>query len=456
MTLQLGSQHLLSEDAARLGEHAPEESFHKLPGDPIPQAARVDRFAFVFEILELFEESFLDEILGTTLVQEHPAPDLRNDEADVMIDPVVRPDVPRCGAVALVSTHDIAKQCRIEINDRKQGVEWPLRQGPFGSGPRCRGRLPSQTRDKVHEELRQFLEMDWPENSERTDPRIVVRRIVSPARKNCMHGVQDRLIGPEASIKARAQFAEVFPARILEIRSILKIPGIFTRLPVNETRMGRTDNVLRARIDFHEISEDLFHRFGEMVKPNRVFDDLLPLLARLGLVVGKEISPFGKIEFRLLVVSAMDRFIRSLEKAILAVFRELVTGETHIRMQKILVDGTTGNDERCRDIILALQLGRGSKVFPQTKHPPRSVFTISDSQIPGHHGIESILQEKPWFSIDHVDAKAAAPVVPPVRLPVSLQSQNEIPNRPRNGGDELVVFIGESIAVGKETHHRPE
>ena len=91
--LEFGPQHLLGEHRAGMIEDAAEEGVNEPGVDAVAEAAGQHAFALMFEVLALFEEVVGDQVTGVTFGGAHPAPDLGDQKADVVINPDARSDV---------------------------------------------------------------------------------------------------------------------------------------------------------------------------------------------------------------------------------------------------------------------------------------------------------------------------------------------------------------------------
>ena len=66
-------------------EDPAEERVHESPGDAISQPAGQNSAALVLEIFALLQIAVADQKLRRPLLHRHPAPDLRHEQADVVI-----------------------------------------------------------------------------------------------------------------------------------------------------------------------------------------------------------------------------------------------------------------------------------------------------------------------------------------------------------------------------------
>ena len=86
----------------------------------------------------------LDQPLRVALVREEPAPDLGDQQADVVVHPVVRADEARGRAEPGVAGEQHGDQRVVEVGRRREGVERPLGERALGAGARrARRRCPS-------------------------------------------------------------------------------------------------------------------------------------------------------------------------------------------------------------------------------------------------------------------------------------------------------------------------
>ncbi len=94
--LQFGAKHGVGEDGIGEIEDPSEKCRDETFGDPPPKLARRNFPAFEFEVTASLEVAVLDEKSRIALGGGHPRPDFRHEQADVVIDANVRPDVTRC------------------------------------------------------------------------------------------------------------------------------------------------------------------------------------------------------------------------------------------------------------------------------------------------------------------------------------------------------------------------
>src|SRR5271166_4786495 len=76
--LSFRTQKLLRKHRAGNFKDAPQKAIDERSRDPIPQAAGEHGSPLIFEIIQLFEITVLDEKLRLTLPNAHAAPQLRN------------------------------------------------------------------------------------------------------------------------------------------------------------------------------------------------------------------------------------------------------------------------------------------------------------------------------------------------------------------------------------------
>ncbi len=119
--LRLGPEELLVEDAVRVVEDAAEEGADELGRDPIAQAAGQHRTSRVVEVSQRFQVSLGDQERRVALVGVQAAPDLRDQQADVVVDPHLRADVTGGGREAAQAGQDVRHQRRVQVVDRSAG-----------------------------------------------------------------------------------------------------------------------------------------------------------------------------------------------------------------------------------------------------------------------------------------------------------------------------------------------
>src|SRR5262249_2541633 len=83
--LQLRPEHLRCEDDARMVDHAAKERMDEPGVYPVTEPRRMNDFAAVLEISAFFEVTAFDEKRRVTFFWRHAAPDLGNEQADVMV-----------------------------------------------------------------------------------------------------------------------------------------------------------------------------------------------------------------------------------------------------------------------------------------------------------------------------------------------------------------------------------
>src|SRR6185369_12160391 len=101
----------------RMVENTPKKGPNKTGRNSIAQAAGQDLFPFKLRVFAFLQIAFFDEKPGVSLGDAHAAPDFRDQEADVMVDPYFRPNMSRRGDESIVTREQIGDECVVEIND---------------------------------------------------------------------------------------------------------------------------------------------------------------------------------------------------------------------------------------------------------------------------------------------------------------------------------------------------
>ena len=243
--LQLGPQHVLGENRVRGGEHAAEEGGHEALGDAVAEAAGFDGFAVVHEVLNLFQIAVFDQIRWLALGDEHARPDLRDEQADVVIHAVFAADVAGGAGEAVVVRQQEGNERGVHIVDRQDRVEGALGERALAARAGGGRALAGERGDEIHEQLGQFLIVDRPVDGERADAGGLVRRIVPAAGEHRVHRHRHGGIQRQAAVEARAEIRQIDRARVFEVRPVLQVARVLGRLAIDDPRLVRADHELR-------------------------------------------------------------------------------------------------------------------------------------------------------------------------------------------------------------------
>src|ERR1035441_5963734 len=186
--LCLGSKHLLGKDRMRVMEYAPEETEDESLRNAITKTTGEHLLAAVLEVPALLKVAMLNQKLRVALFHAHAAPDFRDEQADIVIDPDIRTNIPGGRDEYVVPRQQQRDQRVVQVDDRGKRVEWPLRQRSLGAGTRGGRRFARHAANKSHEQLGQFLIMNRVEHRQRANRWIGFWWIVAAPGQDGIHG----------------------------------------------------------------------------------------------------------------------------------------------------------------------------------------------------------------------------------------------------------------------------
>mmetsp|Transcript_20907 Transcript_20907/g.57138 ORF Transcript_20907/g.57138 Transcript_20907/m.57138 type:complete len:280 (-) Transcript_20907:268-1107(-) len=244
--LRLGLQHRLVEDGIGALEDAHEEAAHEVRGDAVAQAAGQHLPAVQLEVINLLKEAILDHVHGVALLLAHAAPDLGHEEADVVVD-LAPADVAGGAREARVAREDHAHERRVQVGSEGQRVEGALGECALGSGASGGRRLPSEAAHKLHEELRQVLEVDGVEDRQGADGRAVgkrVRGVVPAAGQDAGHWEMHGLAKGDAAPQAGGDLSDTPLLGLAEVGADLEVAGVGRGPAVHDAEVVRAHDKL--------------------------------------------------------------------------------------------------------------------------------------------------------------------------------------------------------------------
>ena len=376
---------------------------------------------------------------GVALVHAHPAPDLGNQQADVVIHPVMRPYVARRGSESGVPGQDERYQGVVQIHHRRQRVKGGLGKRALAAEAGCRRRLAGQAANEIHEQLRQFLVMDRTVNSERRQTCFGIRRAVSSSREHRVDRQVNRPLRRNSSRQASGDLGQVKFYRILEIGPPLQIPRVRRARSVDQARVGRRNHVVRLG-PLDETLQKLLHRLGVLIELDHMFHQGPRRVDRDRLEIGEEIPPAGDIRLRLRVYSPLDGVVGPLEQQALAV-RHQFDARVVVFGVKV-VEGPPWEHDRDRDVILHLHFLGRTKIRPQLVNPPGALRIVAHAQVIAHQFLIVEFQFVSQKAVDPVHRKMLAPVIAPVGLVVTFQCEDQLAYGLRKLACPRVVPVG--------------
>ena len=157
----------------------------------------------------------------------------------------------------------------------------------------------------------------------------------------------------------------------------MQIARIFRRLAVYDSRIRGADKIIR-RTGRRDFAHKFLHRLGKLVKAQRVLNHVARIFRRERFVIGKEIFRLHEINFRLFIVTAMNRVVRALEQTLFTVLGKFQR-KIFIRVGGQIFQQTRRHDGGRGDIVFHLNFDGGMKIFPQTERAPRAVTVETDA-----------------------------------------------------------------------------
>ena len=172
------------------------------------------------------------------------------------------------------------------------------------------------------------------------------------------------------------------------------------------------------------------------------------------MVIGGEKVLAAEVRLGIFVVPPQHRVIGPLKETVLTVGGKLERGAMFIipevRQSPRRQHGAGGN------VILALQLDRGDKIFSQRERPPKPVPGEADAQILGHQFLLLVLEFLSRLAVDRVHRKEPPPIALPFRLVKPLDRENEISDVHGDSAQPLVVLVRVCATGSQQLDHRAE
>ncbi len=395
----------------------------------------------------------LDQPLRVALVGEQAAPDLGNQQADVVVHPEARADVAGRGAEARVAGEQHGDQRVVEIRGRGERVERPFRERALRARARRAGRRSRERAHVVHEQLGQLLVVDGPVHAERAD--AFRRPVVPPAREHADHREQHRRVQRQPAVESRAHLRDVAIARARQVRPNLQVARVPGRLAVDQPRLGRADRVPAVGprgVPGHVRA----HRRREGIVQRHLLDDAPRVSRGERLEVRAEEPGPRHVLLGLAVEAGMDGVVGALEQPELAVLRQLEAGMPVV-LAREADEPARRHHHRGGDVVLHLDLVGGDEVLPQLVRPPGAVLLAADPEVVGDEPAALVLELVPGRAVDDVDAEMAAPIGAPLRPVEALDDEDQGPHVVGNALEPGVVLRRELGGAGREQlDHRAE
>src|ERR1017187_2212130 len=141
-------------------EYAAKESMNESLGDAVAQSRRKDSLAVELQVLAFFEMALFDQEPRIALLRRHAAPDFGHQQAYVVVHSRLRSHITGGSHETVEAGQHPGDQCAVEVNDRRQRIEWAFGQCPLGTGAGGGGRLSRHAANELHEQLGQLEIMD--------------------------------------------------------------------------------------------------------------------------------------------------------------------------------------------------------------------------------------------------------------------------------------------------------
>mmetsp|Transcript_15288 Transcript_15288/g.38388 ORF Transcript_15288/g.38388 Transcript_15288/m.38388 type:complete len:1218 (+) Transcript_15288:250-3903(+) len=467
--LGLGLEHALVEEGRGVGDDAAEVVVDELLGDAVAEHVGGHLLAVDRHVVNLLEVPPLDEGIGVALLVLHAAPDLGDEEGDVVVDLVVGADDAGRRDEGLVAGEGVGHEGVVEVVDLVEGVEGALGERPLGAGARGGGRLARHRRGALHEELGELVVVHGVVDREGGLGGLGrgVGRVVAAAAEHAVDGRVDGGAEGELAGHARCHRGDVVLAGVGHLLRVLEVPGVGGGLAVDDARLGGGDAVLGG-VGGEEVEEELLHGLGELLEANRVLDELLDLVALEGLEVGDEVAGLAHVELRRLVEAGVDGLVGALEEAELAVLRELERGLLLAVRQAL--ERLGGDHDRGRDVVLGLELPRGEEVLAEGEGLPGDLAVAldlegdrlvvlraePDADVGGEQRAVADLELVAEGAVDGVRVVVLPPLVAPLELVRLLEDAEELADVRGDGADKGVVLVRVVDVGGEDLDHAPE
>ena len=197
------------------------------------------------EIADLFQVSVGEQEFGVALVHAHAAPDLGDQQADVVIHAEMRPHIARRSGEARIAGQDERYQGVVQIHHRRQRVEGRLGQRALAAETGGGRGLAGQAANEIHEQLRQFLVMDRAVHRQRRQAGLGIRRAVSSSRQHRVDGKINRPVRGNSARQASGDLSQVEVSRIRQIGPPLQIARVGRARSVDHARVSRRNHMVR-------------------------------------------------------------------------------------------------------------------------------------------------------------------------------------------------------------------
>ena len=346
-------------------------------------------------------------------------------------------DEPRGGQPTVVTGQHEGQEGGVEVEDCREGVERGLRQCTLRTGARRRGALAGHGRDELHEQLRQLHVVQRVVGAQGRD--LVLGRVVAPTGSDDVDRERQRFVDPPAVVQVAGQVRDRRFARLRDVGANLQVARVTRAHPVNETRIGTGDNVLRflGRIGVGEIRQGLAHRLGELREGHHVVSHCSDVIAGQRLIVRDEQVALAHVALGLGVIATVNGVVRTLEEERLAV------GDDLARQALWTGDHARRGDDGSRHVVLGLDLDGRGVVVAQGEQTPGTVGLETDAShahqdlltVEAHHVAVAAVRRR--------NREVGAPVVTPFGLVIALDGEDEFLAERRDGVDPVVVPVGE-------------
>mmetsp|Transcript_80621 Transcript_80621/g.168064 ORF Transcript_80621/g.168064 Transcript_80621/m.168064 type:complete len:677 (+) Transcript_80621:213-2243(+) len=455
--LFLGSQEGTIEDLSGTLEDATQKEIHESLRDSVAQAAGIDSPAGQLDVLDLLQASCLDEVLDGSLGLTHPAHHFGDEEGDVVVDSRAA-DVAGGRAEACIATQDESNKGRVEVGDVGESVEGALGQSCLGASSCGRWGLACDTGDQVHEQLGQFLVVQWVEHREGADGGAVgqlIGGVVASAWQDTVHGEVDRFRHGDASAQGGGDAGDVARAGLSEVGAHLEVPRIRCGLAVHQAEVGRAHDVVGGAVCGSSL-QALLHGLGELVELHGVLCEPLGLAACQGLEVGHEVAVAGHVFLATSVGTPLDGVVGALEETKLAVLGHLQGGMEHL-LGIGVGQGGARDDDRGANVVLGLDLRGRHEVVAQLELAGASshrLLLLADAQVLHRDALAIHVGNIAIAAIHRHHADVGLPILAPLLLVDPLDQEDEASDHWGDGGQPVVVLVVVLIGRGQELHDR--
>jgi len=198
---------------------------NKILGDSVAQDAGRHGASLPLHIFNPFEQAALDHPLRIAFLVAHPAPEFRNQQADIVIDAALRADVAGRRNKRLILGNDIGDKGGIQIGDREQRVERSFGERTFTASAGGRRALAGHAGDELHECFGQGQVVNRIENREVSDR--TVWRIIATAREDRIDRKWQWIAVAETTDQTGSHFCDIDIARLLQTGSGLQVAWVF-------------------------------------------------------------------------------------------------------------------------------------------------------------------------------------------------------------------------------------